>query len=127
MRGTVLVVDDREDLCELFARTLTQEGFRVMTARSGREALVQVELEPPDLILLDLIMPEMNGIETLRWLRKRAGEVKVVILTGYGTDQYVREAMALGVSGFLGKPFDLDRLCRIVAEEVEEKALLVTG
>jgi len=117
VRGKILLVDDGEDLCRLFTESLGQEGFQVVAARSGHEALALVELEPPDLIVLDLVMQEMDGLEILRRLQKRAEAVKVVVLTAHGTAQRVRDAMALGVREFLGKPFDLNRLLRIVAEE----------
>lgn len=119
MRGTILVVDDEEDLRRLLTESLAREGFQVAAARSGREALVLVEQAPPDLIILDLVMPEMDGIETLRRIRERGVTAKVVVLTAYGTAQQVREAMALDVREFIGKPFDVDRLIRIVAEELE--------
>ncbi|MBI5379090.1 MAG: response regulator [Nitrospirae bacterium] len=118
MRKRILVVDDEEDICRLLTESLRREGFQVAAARSGREALTLVEQEPPDLIILDLAMPEMDGIETLRRLRERGVTAKVLILTAYGTAQRAREAMALGVREFIGKPFDLDRLIRIVAQEV---------
>ena len=127
MRGRILVVDDREDLCWLLAERLAREGFRVEAARSGREALALVEQEPPDLIILDLRLPGMDGLETLRRIRERGGTAKVVVLTAYGTAQQAREAMALGVREFLGKPFDLDRLLKIVAEEVEGRTLRLAG
>jgi len=116
--GRILVVDDEDDLCRLFMRSLALEGFEIVAARSGREALALVEQESPDLIILDLVMPEMDGLETLRRLRERGVGAKVVVLTAYGTAQRVREAMALGVREFIGKPFNLDRLLRLVAEEV---------
>jgi len=118
VRGKILLVDDGEDLCRLFTESLGREGFQVVAVSSGHEALALVELEPPDLIVLDLVMQEMDGLEILRRLRKRAEAVKVVVLTAHGTAQRVRDAMALGVREFLGKPFDLNRLLRIVAEEV---------
>ena len=117
------MVDDQEDICRLLLRSLALEGFEVATARSGREALAIVEQGPPDLIVLDLAMPEMDGLETLRRIRERAGDVKVVILTAYGTAQRAREAIGLGVREFLGKPFNLDRLLRLVAEEVGEAVI----
>lgn len=119
VRGKILVVDDEEDLRRLLSDGLRLEGYQVAVASSGREALALVEQEPPDLIILDLIMPEMNGIETLKRMRERGVTAKVVILTAYGTAEQVREAVALGVREFIGKPFDLDRLVRIVAEEVQ--------
>ncbi len=118
-----MVVDDEEDLCRLLAESLRREGFQVAAATSGREALALVEQEPPDLIILDLAMPEMDGIETLRRIRERGVRAKVVILTAYGTAQRAREAMALGVREFLGKPFELDRFLRLVAEEVGEAGM----
>lgn len=127
MRRPILVVDDQEEICRLLAESLTLEGFKVAMARSGSEALARVEQEPPDLIILDLVMPEMDGLETLRRIRERVGDVKVVVLTAYGTAQRAREAMSLGVREFLGKPFDLDRLLRIVAEEMEGTTLLLQG
>ncbi|MBI3780398.1 MAG: response regulator, partial [candidate division NC10 bacterium] len=106
---------------------LRLEGFQVTTARSAREALALLEQEPRDLIVLDLDMPGMDGLESLRRIRERAWEVKVVILTAYGTAQRVREVMGLGVREFIGKPFDLDRLLRIVAEEVGGRLLRLAG
>lgn len=127
MRGRILVVDDEEDLCRLFMRSLALEGFEVAAARSGREALALVEQESPDLIILDLVMPEMDGLETLRRMRERGVRARVVILTAYATAQRAREALALGVREFISKPFDLDRLLRIVSEEVEGSPLRLAG
>lgn len=123
----ILVVDDEEDLRRLLTESLAREGFQVAAARSGREALVLVEQAPPDLIILDLVMPEMDGIETMRRLRERGVTAKVVVLTAYGTAQQVREAMALDVREFIGKPFDVDRLIRIVAEELEGRPRGLSG
>jgi DNA-binding NtrC family response regulator len=120
VRGTILVVDDEEAICRLLVGFLTLRNFKVAAARNGREALALAEQENPDLIILDLAMPEMDGIETLRQIRERVGEVKVIILTGYGTVHRAREAMALGVRAFIGKPCELDRLLRLVAEEIGE-------
>lgn len=117
------MVDDEEVLCRLFTENLQQAGFQVVGARSGHEALALLEQEPRDLIVLDLDMPEMDGLEILRRLRQQAEAVKVVVLTAHGTAQRVREAMALGVREFLGKPFDLNRLLSIIAEEVGGKNL----
>ncbi|MEK6717520.1 MAG: response regulator [candidate division NC10 bacterium] len=125
MRARILVVDDEEVLCRLFTERLRLEGFQVTTARSGREALALLEQEPRDLIVLDLDMPGMNGLDILRRIRERAWEVKVVVLTAYGTVQRAREALALGVREFIGKPFDLDRLLRIVAVEFERRLSIV--
>ena len=127
MRGAILVVDDDEKTCRLISESLRLEGFNVATATNGQDALLLLEREPPDLIILELALPEMDGIETLRHLRERAREVGVVILTAYGTVARAREAKALGVREFLGKPFDIGRLVRIVADEVEGRGLGLAG
>jgi two-component system nitrogen regulation response regulator NtrX len=120
VRGTILVVDNEEEICRLFIEGLTPQGFKVAAVRSGREALALVAQEPPDLIVLDLVMPGMDGLETLRRIREVAGDVRVVILTAYGTVQQAREAAALGVREFIGKPFEWHRLLKLVAKEVGE-------
>ena len=122
-----MVVDDDEKTCRLISESLRLEGFNVATATNGQDALLLLEREPPDLIILELALPEMDGIETLRHLRERAREVGVVILTAYGTVARAREAKALGVREFLGKPFDIGRLVRIVADEVEGRGLGLAG
>lgn len=127
MRGAILVVDDDEKTCRLVSESLRHEGFSVATATNGQDALLLLERKPPDLIILELALPEMDGIKTLRQLRQRATQVGVVILTAYGTVARAREAKALGVREFLGKPFDLDRLLRIVADEVEGRGLRLAG
>jgi len=127
VRGTILVVDDGEKTCRLISESLRLEGFSVATVRNGQDALLLLEREPPDLIILELALPEMNGIETLRQLRQRAREVGVIILTAYGTVARAREAKALGAREFLGKPFDIGRLVRIVADEVEGRSLGLVG
>lgn len=121
------MVDDEEEICRLLEAYLTVAGFQVSAARSGREALALLERGSPDLILLDLTMPEMDGLETLGRIRERGVTAKVLVLTGHGTVQRAREAMALQVREFLGKPFDLDRLLKIVTEEVEGTTLRLAG
>lgn len=93
-----------------------------MAASSSREALAFVKQEPLDLIVLEPALPETDGFEILRRVREQAQEVKVVVLTAHPTVERAREATALGVKEFLGKPFDLNRLLAIVVEEVGERS-----
>lgn len=120
VRGKVLVVDDEQDLCDLLSKGFSLAGYAVSTAASGSEALAVLERESPDVIVLDLGLPVMSGMETLRRIRQRGHRSRVVILTARGTPAIAREAMALGVREFIGKPFDLDRLLRVVADEMRE-------
>jgi len=116
----LLVVEDQRDLRDLLATAFSREGYAVSAAADGPQALALTQLEAPDLIVLDLALPGMSGIETLRRIREGGGVPKVVILTGHGTPAHVREAMALGVREFMGKPFDLDQLLRVVADHLAE-------
>lgn len=127
MRGKILVVDDRQDGCRLFMKTLSLEGFEVRGAGSGPEVLDLVEQGWPDLIVLDLDRPGMDGIEILRQCKEQGGKARMMVLTAYGTAHLAREALALGVREFIGKPFGPDRLLQVVAEEVEERPLRPAG
>jgi two-component system phosphate regulon response regulator PhoB len=103
-RRVLLVEDDRllRRACEI---SLRQRGFAVTTAADGEEALRNVRAEPPDLILLDLLMPKMTGIEVLKTLRAEEAtrEIRVLILSNSSREQDVEEIKTLGVSGYFVK------------------------
>jgi two-component system chemotaxis response regulator CheY len=108
----VLIVDDSHDLRYLFARVLQGEGFRVYQASSGREALECVRRIRPDVILTDVMMPEMDGIELIRQLREMpaTAAIPVVVMTAAATDEVKRDARGLGAVGVLEKPLNSQRL-----------------
>jgi two-component system, OmpR family, phosphate regulon response regulator PhoB len=103
-RRVLLVEDDRflRRACEI---SLRQRGFAVTTAADGEEALRNVRADPPDLILLDLLMPKMTGIEVLKTLRAEEAtrEIRVLILSNSSREQAVEEIKTLGVSGYFVK------------------------
>ena len=101
---TVLVVDDEEIIRDFFARTLKQ--YRVLTAISGEEALNIIKKDRPDLVLLDIKMPGMNGIETLRQIKQIDESIVVIMLSAYGTLETNLEAARLGAYTSIAKPFD---------------------
>jgi DNA-binding response OmpR family regulator len=103
----VLVLDDDNALQRLLRLTLTSEGFEVITASNGLEGLEKVDREPPDVILLDLEMPVMDGRTFFRELRKQGNNTPVLILSAYGARDAQRE---LHADGSLEKPFDADVL-----------------
>jgi len=107
---TVMVVDDEPRVCRLFEKVLREEGYRTITASGGREALALAVDARPDLILLDIVMPGMDGVETLRELRRRGDAVVVIMLTAQGSLQTAREAMLLGAYDYVTKPFNRDEL-----------------
>jgi CheY-like chemotaxis protein len=123
--GTVLCVDDDRNLCQIIARALGDEGYAVLTAFDGDEAIAMVEKAKPDLVLLDLILPRRDGFEVVETIRRLEGPVadtRVVILSGCSpTPAYRERAEALGVEAFLTKPVPLTRLIETVGGARETK------
>lgn len=109
----VLVVDDDPEILEAICDILDAEGYRVAQARNGLEALDRVRAERPEVILLDLMMPVMDGHAFARALRARGnGAIPIVVISADGN---AHRATALGARGFLSKPFDIDSLLFQVA------------
>jgi excisionase family DNA binding protein len=108
----VLVVDDDEGVRNLVRSNLEVEGYAVREAASANEGLAALEEDPPDLILLDVMMPEVDGWEMLRQIQERfgAGAVPVIVFSGQLEEQAVSQATSRGARGFVGKPFDLQQL-----------------
>ena len=113
-RPLVLVVDDDPDILEAICDILDAEGYRVARARHGGEALERVVEERPSIILLDLMMPVMDGIAFASELRARglADGVPIVVISADGNPQ---RAAAVGATGYLAKPFDIEALLAQVA------------
>jgi two-component system response regulator (stage 0 sporulation protein F) len=112
----ILIIDDEADLRDLMKEVLEEEGYQVFCAANGADGIQLNEAMNPDVILLDLRMPEMDGIETLRNIRKTDGTVNVVILTGYGCPDTIRDAADLNVSEYLSKPFENRELSSIIGK-----------
>ncbi|HHT9134626.1 MAG TPA: response regulator [Candidatus Avalokitesvara rifleensis] len=113
-KHTILVVDDDPEIVTLLSKILLNEGHNVMDAQNGRKALRKVEKGGIDLVILDLIMPEMGGIEVLKRLGDMAPKSAVIVLTGHGDLQTAREAMMLGAYEYITKPFDADFVKAVV-------------
>ncbi len=107
---TVLVVDDEALVRDLLTQFLHLRGYRVLGAKDGPEALTIVEQSKPDLVILDLLLPGMNGVDVLQALRDKAYSGGVIILTGSHNEELLKDAWALGPQEVLGKPLDLERL-----------------
>jgi sigma-B regulation protein RsbU (phosphoserine phosphatase) len=108
MNKRVLLVDDSETVLQFEKLILRGSGYELVTAKNGNQALAQVDALRPDLILLDLMMPELDGLETLRRLKERpeTGDIPVVVVTTKGAPDIVEQAFAAGCSDFLTKPVD---------------------
>lgn len=118
----ILVVEDEQDCREGLAKILTREGYEVVTAESGEDALMEVKRQDFDLIITDLIMPGISGIDVLKKVHAQNPDIPVIIVTGYGVVTHYFEAMALGAFEYFLKPFRLDELRRVVS-----KALTFNG
>src|SRR5512143_4247355 len=105
----VLVADDEPRITKLVSIALGEEGFRVVTANSGEEALQKAEDVRPDIVLLDIVMPDLDGIEVMRQLRERR-PVPVILLTAKGSTADKAKGLDLGADDYIAKPFDLDEL-----------------
>ena len=99
--GKILVVDDEVDVCHLMVKLLTRLGHEALCATSGAEALTRIEDEHPDVVLLDVMMPEMNGMEVLRQMRNRAGsQIPVIIFSALSDPELRTQALNLGADEY---------------------------
>jgi DNA-binding NtrC family response regulator len=121
--NTILVVDDDADTREVLKDRLESLGYRVLTAADGREGLEVLERHNPQLVLLDVEMPGMNGLEVLKQIRRQEQNVTVVMITAYGTIERAVQAMKSGAYDFIPKPFEPDHIALIVAKALERETL----
>src|SRR5438093_862314 len=112
MPRKALVVDDDADIRDMLAEQLTTHGFEVLTAGNGLEALLHVKRERPAVVVLDVMMPRLGGLETLKRIRAFHPEAKVVVVSGRLDGEVRRQALALGAAGVLEKPVSLPDLLR---------------
>lgn len=122
---TILIVDDEPDMVELLRRTVMRElGWKVLTAGSGKEALQADGEGFPDLVLLDIKMPDMDGMEVLGILRQRPDPPTVIMMTAYGVIELAVESIRQGAYDFITKPFDYARLVHTLRQAMEHRKLL---
>lgn len=130
MNKTILIVDDEESICQALGGILTDEGYEVMKAGSGEEALRLIEDEQPNLVLLDIWLPEMDGIEVLKSIKSSYPQVQVVMMSGHGTIETAVRATRLGAFDFIEKPLSLEKVILVVNHaldfvRLEEENLLL--
>jgi len=119
----ILVVDDDPDIREVLKDRLESLGYRVQVAASGKEGLELLEKQNPQIVLLDIEMPAMSGLEVLKEIRKRELDITVVMITAYGTIERAVEAMKEGAYDFIPKPFEPDHVALIVQKALEREKL----
>ena len=123
MENRILIVDDEEMICSIFARRLAKEGYSCVTANNGREALHHFYKDNFCLIISDIKMPEMNGIELLKRVKATRPNMLVIMVTAYREIDMAVEAMRLGAYDFIIKPADLDLVVFSVKKALEKKRL----
>lgn len=122
-RPKVLVVDDDPLICSLVTDALQRESFEVITATDAEAALQRVRLDAPDIVILDLRLPGLDGLEALRRLKAIAPQLPVIILTGYGDVSSAVAAMRLGAYDFLTKPVELEKILVVGRRALQHQAL----
>ena len=117
----VLIVDDEVALANTLAQRLQMRDLKVGTAHDGEQALSKLKVDKPDVIVLDLRMPGMHGMEVLREIKKACPEIQVIVLTGHGSDKDEEEVKKLGGFDFLNKPADIETLAHKIKVAFKEK------
>ena len=118
IQGRIVVVDDDPELLEAIRQFLTKRKFEIHTATTGDEALKLIRAVRPHLVLLDIRLPGLDGIETLREIRRFDSTVGVIMMTGYANDEEGRLSLELGASDYIVKPIDFKYLAATVVQKV---------
>lgn len=120
---SILVVDDEGQLRKLIREILEQAGYQISEARDGKEAIQQYRLAPADVVIMDILMPEQDGLETIATLRREFPNVKIIAITGssemIGILSYLDVAKMLGAHRTLQKPFEMKALLETVQAELQ--------
>lgn len=120
---SVLIVDDEDQIRRLLRTTLEGAGYEVVEGSTGKEALQQYRTHQPNLVIMDILMPEKDGLEGILELRQEFPQAKIIAITGVndkiGILNFLEVARMLGAKRTLQKPFDLDELLNAAAEEIQ--------
>lgn len=122
--SNILIVDDEQSYRQLLTLVFESDGHSIRSAANGREAVQLVAAEAPDVIISDVRMPDMDGIEMLREVRKTHADLGVVFMTAHASVESAREAFKLGADDFITKPFDVEELKLIVKRTLEKQELI---
>ena len=106
----ILIADDDPQVREILKIFLTKQGYHVDEAENGAQALSMLDNALPDLVFLDIVMPDLSGIETLRWIRRKYPDLNVIIMTGMNQEEVWKKAMLSGATDYMTKPFSYEQL-----------------
>jgi DNA-binding NtrC family response regulator len=123
MSDKILIVDDEASNRNILGQELIHRGYAVDLAREGREAIRKLESAPADLMILDYMMPAMNGLDVLKELRALGNEIPVIMITAYGSVERAVDAMRAGAYDFITRPFEPDHIALVVQKALERHRL----
>ncbi len=118
----ILITDDRAGIRSLLKEVLQESGYEVLTAAGGQEGIKIVQENTIDIVLLDMKMPGMDGLETLRLIKKAQPNVKVIIMTAYEDMEIIKEVQKRGASCYISKPFDIEELLSTIKRLLKKSA-----
>jgi DNA-binding NtrC family response regulator len=118
IKSHILIVDDEKEICNIIQKILSSEGYQTQTANSGADAIKYLKTTLVDLMIVDIKMPNMDGLETLKQAHAIQKNLRAIFLTAYGTPPSAREALQLGAYDFIAKPFDNKLLKKVVKEVI---------
>jgi len=125
MTDKVLIVDDEQDFLDVLSDRLKTRDMNVSTASSAKDAIKKIDAESYDAVVLDLMMPEMDGLETLKIMKEKNPDLQVILLTGHATVEKGIQAMKLGAMDLIEKPADLANIVERIKQAKTEKIILV--
>jgi DNA-binding NtrC family response regulator len=125
LNAKVLLVDDEDDFLNTLSQRLEVRGLKVTGATRGEEAVDLVDKQEFDAIVIDLAMPGMDGLETLKQIKENHPEAEIIMLSGQGSIKKSTEAMKLGAEDFLEKPVDIQELLKKIAEAKDKRILIL--
>jgi len=111
----VLVIDDEEAIRSLLCDFLETKGYQSSSAADAREMIVEMNKEVPDIVFLDFRLPDVDGLELLKWIKQLNQEIVVIMMSGYATEDIARDSLQWGAFDYLRKPFEFDQVERVLA------------
>lgn len=123
MSGTICIVDDEPSILNTLSSILEDEGYQVTLAKTGEEALKVIQMEPPDVVILDIWMPELDGLEVLTRVREQFPNMMVIMMSGHGSVETAVKATKLGAYDYLEKPLDLEKVTILLRNALHQRKL----